>query len=291
VNDTIVTAMSLAGKTCLVTGATSGIGEAVARRLAGLGARVVVVGRDPIRTAATCENIRRESGNGAVDLLIADLASQRAIRALAATFREHFDRLDVLVNNAGGINGERWLTEDGIETTWAVNHLACFLLTNLLREALEAGAPARVVTVSSDAHRRGRIDFDDPGGARDYTPWRAYAQSKLANILFTRELARRADPAVLTANALHPGVVGTRFGATSGPRWLGLGMRIVRPILTSPARAATTPVYLAASPEVARVTGRYFVRCRPVEPSAAARDDAAARRLWEMSAAMTATAS
>jgi NAD(P)-dependent dehydrogenase (short-subunit alcohol dehydrogenase family) len=291
VDDTTVTTMSLAGRTCLVTGATSGIGEAVALRLAALGARVVAVGRDPVRAEATCENIRRESGNGAVDFLIADLASQRAIRALAAAFRERFDRLDVLVNNAGGINGERRLTEDGIETTWAVNHLACFLLTSLLRGALEAAAPARVVTVSSDAHRRGRIDFDDPGGARGYTAWRAYAQSKLANILFTRELARRVDPGVLTANALHPGVVGTRFGAASGPRWLGLGMRLIRPILTSPARAATTPVYLAASPEVAGVTGRYFVRCRPVEPSAAARDDAVARRLWEMSAAMTATAS
>ncbi len=283
--------MPLAGKTCLVTGTTSGIGKAVALRLAGLGAQVVTVGRDPVRGAAARDEIRRATGNDAVELLVADLASQRAIRALAAAFRGRFDRLDVLINNAGSINGERRLTEDGIETTFAVNHLACFMLTNLLRPALDASAPARVVNVSSDVHRRGRIDFDDLGGERGYQPWQAYAQSKLANILFTRELARRANPAVLTANALHPGVVGTNFGTTTGPGWLRFGMRIVRPLLASPARAAATPVYLAISPDVAGVTGRYFVRCRPVELSAAARDDAVARRLWDVSATLTGTGS
>lgn len=266
----------------LITGANAGIGRAAAERLAASGGRVVMVCRDRARGEAARREIIDATGNPAVDLLIADLSSQRQIRELAAEVRSHYDRLDVLINNAAVITRERQVTESGLELQFAVNHLAPFLLTELLLGLLEASAPARVITVSSEAHRTGRIDFDDLQGKHSYRGLRAYRQSKLANILFTRELARRLQGGRVTANTLHPGAIATRLLFTG---WRIA--RLVRPFLRQPARGAETLVYLALSPEVTGVSGRYFVDNRPTEPSRRASDPETARRLWEVSEALT----
>jgi NAD(P)-dependent dehydrogenase (short-subunit alcohol dehydrogenase family) len=221
-----------------------------------------------------------------VELVICDLASQRQVRELAATVLDRCDRLDVLVNNAGLVLGTRTLTEDGIETTFAVNHLAPFLLTNLLLERLQAGAPSRIVTVASDAHRGAKIDFDDVGGAGAYSAWRAYSQSKLANILFTRELARRIRGSGVTANCLHPGVVRTGFGRR-GPVSVRIGMRIIGFLLLSPKKGADTALWLATAPEVEGASGGYYEKRRLTKASRAARDPEAAKRLWRLSEELT----
>ena len=272
------------GKVCVVTGATSGIGKAAATALARMGAQIVLVGRDQGRTEATAAEI---GANAAVPpkAEIADLASMEQVHALAGRLGS-LERIDVVVNNAGLVLGERRVTEDGFEHVFAVNHLAPFLLTNLLLPRLTGSAPARVVTVTSDAHSAARLDLDDPGQEHGWDSWRSYANSKLANILFTRELARRLDGTGVTANCAHPGVVRTGFGREGKPL-LRLGTTIARPFFLSPERGAYTIVYLASSPDVAGETGGYYVKRQRREPSAAARDDAAARRLWDISEKLT----
>ena len=268
------------GKVCVVTGATSGIGKAAAAALAGLGATVVLVGRDRGRTEVTAAEIAPVSASPP-RAEVADLASLEQVRGLAERLAG-LERIDVLVNNAGLVLGERRITPDGFEHVFALNHLAPFLLTNLLLPKLAASAPARVVTVTSDAHSAARLDLSDPNLEHGWDSWRSYANSKLANILFTRELARRLGGTGVTANCAHPGVVRTGFGRESRPL-LRLGITIARPFMASPERGADTIVYLASSPDVAGQTGGYYVKRQRREPSAAARDDAAAGKLWEIS--------
>ena len=272
------------GKVCVVTGATSGIGKAAAAALARLGATVVLVGRDRGRTEAAAAEIGPASASPP-RAEVADLASLEQVRGLAERLAG-LERIDVLINNAGLVLGERRITPDGFEHVFALNHLAPFLLTNLLLPKLAASAPARVVTVTSDAHSAARLDLSDPNLEHGWDCWRSYANSKLANILFTRELARRLDGTGVTASCAHPGVVRTGFGRESRPL-LRLGITIARPFMASPERGADTIVYLASSPDVAGQTGGYYVKRQRREPSAAARDDAAAGKLWEISEKLT----
>jgi retinol dehydrogenase-14 len=275
------------GSTVLVTGGTGGIGLATASGLAGLGARVGIVGRDPGRAADAADEIRRSAPGARVDTFVADLSSQSEVRRLADEVLASYPRLDVLVNNVGGYWAHRHVTADGLEHTFALNHLAPFLLTHLLRGLLVTSAPARVVTVSSGAQSMGRIDFDDLQGERDYDGQRAYNQSKLANVLFTYELARRLEGTGVTANVLHPGVVRTRFGQEDSGRWMRLLLPVVRPFLKSPERGARTSVHLASAPELAGVSGRYFANSAPRKSSARSYDAQVATRLWETSAELT----
>src|SRR5215470_4787344 len=276
------------GKVCVVTGASSGIGKATATALARLAATVVLVGRDRGRTEAAAGEIGAVSGSPP-RVEIADLASLGQVRGLAERLAG-LERIDVLVNNAGLVLGERRVTADGLEHVLALNHLAPFLLTSLLLPRLAASAPARVVTVTSDAHSAARLDLSDLNLERGWDSWRSYANSKLANILFTRELARRLDGTGVTANCAHPNVVQTRLFREGKPL-ARLGVSLARPFFASPRRGADTIVYLAGSPDVAEQTGGYYVKRQRREPSAAARDDAAARRLWEISEKMTGLAS
>jgi NAD(P)-dependent dehydrogenase (short-subunit alcohol dehydrogenase family) len=270
---------------CVVTGATSGIGKAAAAALARQGAEIIVVGRDPGRAEATAAAIQAD-GAPPPKVEIADLARLDQVRALAGRLNQTLDRVDVLINNAGLVLNERQVTPDGYEHVFAVNHLAPFLLTNLLRPKLTASAPGRVITVSSDAHTAARLDLDDPNLEHGWSSWRSYSNSKLANILFTRELARRLDGTGVTANCLHPGVVRTGFGRDARPL-MRVGITIAKPFMLSPERGADTIVYLASSPDVAAKTGGYYVKRQLREPSAAARDDGLARRLWEISERLT----
>ncbi|MCS7060900.1 MAG: SDR family oxidoreductase [Anaerolineae bacterium] len=277
----------MAGKICLVTGATAGIGEVTARELARSGATVVGVGRQANRCAESAQRIRQATGNSNVEFLVADLSVQEHIHRLADEFKSKYGRLDVLVNNAGAYFATRQLSADGIEMTMALNHLNYFLLTHLLLDVLKAAGSARVVNVSSDAHRMAKMDFDDIEGQRRYSGWRMYGQSKLANILFTRELARRLQGAPITANALHPGFVATRFGHNNGGL-ASLAMKALQKIAAlTPEQGAQTSLYLATSPDVAGMSGCYFTNCRPVAPSVTAQDDEAAARLWDWSLAKT----
>ena len=273
------------GQVCVVTGATSGIGKAAAAALAQQGAEIIVVGRDPARAEATAAAIQAD-GAPPPKVEIADLARLDQVRALAGRLNQALDRIDVLINNAGLVLNERQVTPDGYEHVFAVNHLAPFLLTNLLRPKLAASAPARVITVSSDAHTAARLDLDDPNLEHGWSSWRSYSNSKLANILFTRELAGRLDGTGVTANCLHPGVVRTGFGRDARPL-MRVGITIAKPFMLSPERGADTIVYLASSPDVAAKTGGYYVKRQLREPSAAARDDGMARRLWEISERLT----
>jgi NAD(P)-dependent dehydrogenase (short-subunit alcohol dehydrogenase family) len=240
------------------------------------------------RPSAWAEQAHREvAAAGRADLELADLSSQAEIRALAARLQDRLQRLDVLVNNAGSIIPERRLTADGLEATFATNHLGYFLLTSLLLDTLKASAPSRIVNVASDAHRRGHIDLDDLQADKSYRPFRAYSDSKLANVLFTYELARRLAGTGVTANSLHPGVVRTGFGREYRGV-MKLVWRIGGLFMISAVQGARTIVYLASSPDVAGVTGEYFARCRPVTSSTASRDAELARRLWEASEKLTA---
>ena len=275
---------SMAGKSVLVTGGTGGIGKATAIGLAALGARVGITGRDPARTQAAAAGIRAATGNAAVDVFAADMSAQAEVRRLAAQVAGTYPRLDVLVNNVGGFWAHRHVTADGLEYTFALNHLAPFLLTNLLLDRLIASAPARIVTVSSGAQARGRIDFDDLQGERNYSGQRAYSQSKLANVMFTYELARRLDGTGVTATVLHPGVVRTSFGAEDQAAHLAVLIRMARPFMKTAAQGAVTPVYLACSPQVEGVTGRYFANRKPKTAAKTAYDTTAAARLWQVSA-------
>jgi retinol dehydrogenase-12 len=274
------------GKVCLVTGATSGIGAVAARELARRGAQVVLVGRNPDKCAATIRQIQEQTGSTKVESLLADLSSQQQVRDLARRFLERHPRLDVLVNNAGGMWLRRQETVDGLEMTFAVNHLAYFLLTGLLLDVVKASVPSRIVNVSSAAHRGATLPFDDLMGRRRFRGWQAYKQSKLANLLFTYELARRLEGTGVTANALHPGFVATGFGGNNGWRGSALQM-LARWLGLSAEEGARTIVYLAASPEVAGVSGRYFVKERAVSSSPASYDEAAQKRLWQVSEELT----
>ncbi|HMH52141.1 MAG TPA: SDR family oxidoreductase [Candidatus Acidoferrum sp.] len=274
------------GKSCVVTGANSGIGMETAVALADSGARVAVVCRTPARSEQTVGEIKRRSPGADLLSFAADLSSQRAVRVVAAELASALPRLSVLVNNAGLMLRERVLTEDGIEATFAVNHLAYFMLTRLLEPALVAGRPSRVVNVSSRAHLSGTIRFDDLMGSREYDGWKAYAQSKLANVLFTYEHARRLAGTGVTANCLHPGVVGTNIGH-DGPMWIRFGIKLVRPFLLSPARGADTSIYLASSPAVEGVSGKYFVGRGEERTSDESHDRAVAARLWKVSEELT----
>jgi retinol dehydrogenase-14 len=274
-------------KVCLITGATSGIGKATAMGLANMGAGVVMVGRDRSRGEAAMADIKEKSGNASVDLMLADVSSQEQIRRLADEFKEAYPRLDVLINNAGVFRSKWITTAGGIEMTFAVNHLAYFLLTNLLLDVLEASAPSRIVNVSSGDHSNGTIDFDDLQGEKGYKGAKAYSQSKLANILFTYELARRLEGTGVTANCLHPGAgIRTNFGSgVSGV--FGVMVRALRPLMKSPEKGAETSIYLASSPEVEGLSGRYFVKKTEARSSDVSYDERLARRLWEVSADLT----
>jgi NAD(P)-dependent dehydrogenase (short-subunit alcohol dehydrogenase family) len=277
---------SLDGKVALVTGATSGIGRATARELSRRGARTLLVARDRARGAAAAEEIREASGGRAPEVLLADLSSQAEVRRLAREVGERTPRLDLLVNNAGAIFARREVSAEGLEMTFALNHLAYFLLTLELLPLLEGGGDSRIVNVSSVAHGRGAIDFDDLQGERTYAMWKAYQQSKLANVLFTRELARRLGGRGVTTNALHPGAVATGFGRNGQ----GIFSRIVAlgaPFLSSPETGSRTTLHVATAPGLRGVSGRYFSRCRERTPSRAARDDGAALRLWQISEDLT----
>jgi retinol dehydrogenase 14 len=270
------------GKTVLITGGTGGIGRATALRLASMGARVGITGRDQQRTQLAATEIARESGKGAVDAFVADLSSQVEVRRLADEVLAAYPRIDVLVNNVGGFWSHRHVTADGLEHTFALNHLAPFLLTSLLLDRLKASAPARVVTVSSGAQSMGTIDFDDLMGERKYSGQTAYNQSKLANVMFTYELARRLKGTGVTATALHPGVTSTAFSAEDPA--LGLLVAVMRPFMQSPTRGAETSIYLASSPEADGVSGKYFAKRKARKSHASSYDTAAAARLWRVSA-------
>ncbi len=272
-------------KVCLITGATSGIGLVTAQALAQRGATVVMVGRDAARGASSVNRVVQATGNDAVDLLLADLSSQAQIAELAQTFLRRYDRLDVLVNNVGAIFTERHVSVDGFEMTLALNHLGYFLLTHFLLDILKAGAPCRIVNVSSRAHQGGRIHFDDLQGERRFGGWRAYCQSKLANILFTYELAERLKDTKVTANVLHPGFVATRFGHNNAGAMAWL-IRAAQVMAISTERGAETMIYLATSPEVEGVSGKYFVNKRETRSSSQSYDTAIAKGLWQVSETM-----
>jgi len=282
------TAAPMTGKTVLVTGGTSGIGKATALGLATMAARLAITGRDPVRTDEAAEEIRA-AGGGQVDAFVADLSSQAEVRTVADEVLQRMPRLDVLVNNVGGYWNTRHVTADGLERTFALNHLAPFLLTNLLLDRLSESAPARVVTVSSNAQALGRIGFDDLQGEASYSGSKAYNQSKLANVLFTYELARRlqaasSDRAVVTANALHPGVVSTSFGAEDPASVQRIFIPFLRPLMKTPTQGAVTSILLASAPELEQVSGRYFTDGKPKKSSKVSYDEASAARLWQVSA-------
>jgi NAD(P)-dependent dehydrogenase (short-subunit alcohol dehydrogenase family) len=271
------------GKTVLITGASSGIGLEAAVRIASLGASVVLTARDTLKADAAQAEVRRRSGSAEVGAMICDLSSLAATRALALEFRETHPRLDVLVNNAGTVSPSRVMTADGLELTFAVNHLAHFLLTNLLLDLLRASGPARIVNVSSIAHRNATMDFDNLQFERGgYTLLRAYSRSKLANVLFTRELARRLGDSAVTANCLHPGAVSTNIWSHAS-WYLQPFLQLGRLLMISPATGGETIVHLATSPEVAGRSGGYYEKKQRVAPSALADDPGVAKRLWEES--------
>lgn len=277
------------GKTVLVTGANQGIGKATALALAGQGANVVILCRNADKGRAALADIQAASKGGKAELLVADFASLGDVRRAAAELRARHARLDVLVNNAGLFVPERHLTSDGIEETFGVNHLAPFVLTNELLDLLKASGPARIVNVSSEAHRHAKMHWDDlqfAGGG--YKGFRAYGQSKLANILFTYELARRLEGTGVTVNALHPGVVASGFGQTY-PGAMSFLVKVAKPFLLNNEQGARTSVYLASSPEVEGVTGKYFSKCRPVRSNAVSYDEASQKKLWSLSVEMIKT--
>jgi retinol dehydrogenase-12 len=277
---------NIKGKTCLITGATNGIGRVTALELARMGAELFLVYRNELRADETVAQIRNSTGNENVHLLHADLGSQRQIREAAAAFLSTGRPLHVLVNNAGLGNTRRMLSEDGIEMVFAVNHLAYFLLTMLLLDRIKESAPARIVNVASEAHRFGTINFNDPGSEQRYRTFGAYSQSKLANILFSYELARRLSGTGVTVNCLHPGGIASGVWTNNGPlaRFI---MKAGRPFLKTVEQGAQTTIYLASSAEVEGITGKYYANCREKNSNKESYDQNVARRLWELSERMT----
>jgi len=276
---------SMQGKICLVTGANSGIGKATALALAQMGATVVMVCRDRARGEEARSEITTTSRNSAVDLLLADLSSQQSIRQLVENFQHHYTHLHVLINNAGAaFPGRRRETVDGLEMTFAVNYLAPFLLTNLLLDVLTASTPARIVNVSSAAHQSGSMQLDDLQAEKRYRPMHTYPQAKLAVVLFTYELARRLQGMGVTVNCLHPGFVATNFAQSDGGPAVRLLVKVLGSFGASPQEGAQTSIYLASSPEVEGVTGKYFVKCIPRRSAAISYDESLQRHLWEQSA-------
>lgn len=274
------------GKICMVTGATSSIGAVTAEALAQQGATVIVVGRNPEKTESTVNQIKQQTGNPAVESMLADLSSQREIRQLAQQFKNQYQRLDVLVNNAGAIFMTRQLSADGIEMTFALNHLGYFLLTNLLLDTLRASAPCRIVNVSARLHQWVKINFDDLQNQKKYIVIQAYPQSKLCNLLFTYELARRLEGTGITVNALHPGTVASNLGVNNS-RIGRMVRRLINIAMVSPEEGAQTIIYVATSPNEEGVTGKYFAKQEAVPSSKDSYDEVAARRLWQISAELT----
>jgi NAD(P)-dependent dehydrogenase (short-subunit alcohol dehydrogenase family) len=270
------------GKTVVATGATSGIGEAAVTKLAAMGARIVFVARDAKRAEATLAKLDAIAPGRGHRAHIADLQLIAETRRVGEEIAAVEPRIDALVNNAGAMFSPRRVTADGLERTFALNHMAYFMLTRALRERLVASAPARVVSTASSAHFGARLEFDDLQCAREYTAWRAYRRSKLCNILFTRELARRLAGTGVVANCLHPGFVASRFG-DGGDGWTGQLFSLAKCFAISPELGADTIVYLVSSPDAATASGEYFVKRKVAKPSNAARDDTAARTLWERS--------
>jgi NAD(P)-dependent dehydrogenase (short-subunit alcohol dehydrogenase family) len=275
------------GKVVLITGATNGIGKVSALELARQGAELVIVGRDPARTEATLQEIRKQSGNEKVSSLVADLSVMSEVRKLAQQFRSNHNSLHVLLNNAGAVFAKRSVTADCFEMTFALNHLSYFVLTHELLPLLKQSAPSRIVNVASRAHRRGKIDFDDLMKERRYKSFNVYSDSKLANILFTYELAKKLEGSGVTANCLHPGVVATGFGGAGG--LVGAVLALGRPLMITPEEGAQTSIYLASSPEVEGVSGRYFDKKQAVPSVSESNDPAIAKRLWEVSEKLTGT--
>jgi NAD(P)-dependent dehydrogenase (short-subunit alcohol dehydrogenase family) len=276
----------MGGKVVLITGGTSGIGKAAATALADMGATVVITGRNEERGKRALQEIREESGNDGVELILADLTVQDEVRRLAEELRERHNQLEVLVNNAGLVLSERTETPDGIETQLAINHLAPFLLTNLLLDLLKESAPSRIVTVSSDAHRWAKIDLDDLQSRKRYRGMQVYGKTKLANIMFTYELAERLEGTGVTANCMHPGGVNTNFGNNQGGP-MNLLFRLFKPFMRSPEQGADTLIYLASSPEVEGMTGKYLADRKVKAASDAAYDETTRKRLWEASEELT----
>ena len=277
----------MSDRTVIITGGTAGIGKATALGLAALGATIAITGRDRQRAETAAAEIRA-AGHGQVHAFVADLSVQAEVRQLAADLLQRLPRIDVLLNNAGGYWNTRHVTADGLERTFAINHLATFLLTSLLLERLQQSTPARVVTVSSNMQARGRIDFSDLQGERSYSGARAYNQSKLANVLFTYELARRLPATAATANVLHPGVTSTSFGADDPATIQRLLVPFVRPFMKTPAKGAATSIYLASAPDIEQTTGRYFASSKPRRSAGRSYDRTTAARLWQVSADLTA---
>lgn len=278
---------SMQGKVVFITGATNGIGKVTALELAKKGATVVIVGRDAEKTETTVQEIRSASHNDKVEYLLADLSSISEVRRLAEEFKQKYPRLDVLINNAGMYFATREETVDGYERTFALNHLAYFLLTNLLLEVLKSSAPSRIINVSSAAHRTAVLDFNDLQ-SKNYgmAGFRAYGLSKLANIMFTYKLARMLKGSGVTVNALHPGGVNTGFGKNNGGL-MKLAMNIFGSFSLTPEQGAETSIYLASSPQVEGVSGEYFYQCKPIRSTEISYDEAAQDKLWEISKQMT----
>jgi NAD(P)-dependent dehydrogenase (short-subunit alcohol dehydrogenase family) len=281
----------LSGKAIVITGGNSGIGKETAVELARMGAQVVIAARNPTKAAAAVKEVKERAGaNADVETQPLDLASFASVRAFVDAYTSSHDRLDVLINNAGAVLGKRIVTEDGHEAQFQVNHLSHYLLTHLLREQLAGSAPARVVNIASDAHKGAKkVTFDDiDWERRRYRGLKAYYETKLMNILFTRELARRWDDIDVTSNCVHPGFVASKFGKEGDLGWWGnLGMPLTRPFQISEKQGAVTSVFVASSPEVADINGQYFVKSKVALPEPQALDDDAATRLWDISAEMT----
>lgn len=267
------------GKTVVITGATSGIGKVAAEKLAEMGARLVLIARDKSRGEETLARLRQVGPGASHSVHYADLSRVAEMKRVGAEIAAAEQRIDVLINNAGALFASRHVTEDGLELTFALNHMAYFLLTEGLRDRLRASAPARIINTASDAHKGQHLDFNDLQSAKDYRGFRIYGRSKLCNILYTRELARRLAGTGVTANSLHPGFVATRFGDESGGM-LSFGVRVAKYFAITPEKGAETIVYLASSNDVAGVTGKYFYKCREATPTKEAQDDQAAGQLW-----------
>ena len=276
----------MSGKTVVITGANSGIGFETAVALARAGSHTVITARSQAKGEKAAADVSARSGNPNVDLVVFDLASLASVRQGAAAILEKCPRIDVLVNNAGLILTDRQETVDGLEATFQINHLGPFLLTDLLLDRIKASAPARIVNVSSSAHNaaRGGLDFDDLQSKNSYRGMQVYGETKLANIYFTTELAKRLAGSGVTVNCLHPGTVNTGYGKDGDAGGvIGFGVKLIAPIILSAEKGAATSIYLASSPDVADVTAQYFYKCRPRSPSKTAQDSEAARRLWEAS--------